>query len=106
LYLHKTGQLPPADETEELLFGSCIEAGSIQFWSRLNGVRVTYPLPIRRHPEYPFVLATPDAQISAREGLEFKSMSWHVARQIDECGLADVCPHYVLQAQQQMAVMD
>jgi predicted phage-related endonuclease len=89
-----------------MLFGRCIEAGGIEFWSRLNNVPVTYPLSTRRHPKIPFLFATPDAQISPEEGLEFKSMSWQLAREIDELGLAAACPHYLLQAQQQMAVMD
>lgn len=105
LYLRKIGEAPQKDETEEMLFGTCIEHGGIEFWSKLNGIPVKHPMPIARHPEYQFILATPDGEISESEGLEFKSMNWRIAKQVDEYGLAEICPQYVLQAQQQMAVM-
>lgn len=105
LYLRKIGEAPPKDETEEMLFGTCIEHGGIEFWSKLNGIPVKHPMPISRHPEHPFILATPDGEISAEEGLEFKSMNWRIAKQIDQYGLAEICPQYVIQAQQQMSVL-
>lgn len=105
LYLRKIGEAPPKDETEEMLFGTCIEHGGIEFWSKLNGIPVKHPMPIVRHKDYPFILATPDGEISESEGLEFKSMNWRIAKQIDEYGLAEICPQYVIQAQQQMAVL-
>ena len=105
LYLRKIGEAPAVETTEEMLFGTCIEAGGIRFFSELNNIPVRYPLPTVRHPEHPFVLATPDFEITPEEGGEFKSMSWQLARQVDQYGLAEVCPQYILQAQQQMAVM-
>lgn len=105
LYLRKIGKALEVETTEVMLFGTCIEAGGIRFFSELNNIPVRYPLPTVRHPEHSFVLATPDFEITSEEGGEFKSMGWQLARKVDEYGLAEVCPQYVLQAQQQMAVM-
>jgi putative phage-type endonuclease len=105
LYLRKVGEAPDIETTEAMLFGTCIEAGGIRFFSELNNIPVKYPMPTVRHPEHAFMLATPDAEITSDEGLEFKSMGWQLARQVEQYGLADICPQYVLQAQQQMACM-
>lgn len=105
LYLRKVGDAPDVETTEAMLFGTCIEAGGIRFFSELNNIPVRYPMPTVRHPEHVFMLATPDAEITAEEGLEFKSMGWQIAKQVDQYGLAEICPQYILQAQQQMACM-
>lgn len=105
LYQRKIGAAPDVQTTEAMLFGTCIEAGGIRFFSELNNIPVRYPLPTVRHPEHPFVLATPDFEISPEEGGEFKSMGWQLAKQVDQYGLAEVCPQYIIQAQQQMACM-
>lgn len=106
LYQHKLGLIPPVDETELMLFGKCIEAGGIRFWSELNQTPVQYPLPTKRHPQFAFMFATPDAQISERQGLQFKSMDFGIAKQIDQYGLAEICPHHIMQVQHEMAVYE
>ena len=106
LYQTKIGEAEPKDETELMLFGKCIEAGGIRFWSVLNETPVTYPLPTKRHPLHSFMFATPDAQIAERRGLQFKSMDYSVAKAIDAHGLSEAVPWYVLQCQHEMAVYD
>lgn len=106
LYLRKIGEAPDVETTEAMLFGTCIEAGGIRFWSELNKTPVTYPLPTKRHPVHQFMFATPDAQIAVRKGLQFKSMDFSVAKKIDEHGLAETVPQYVLQCQHEMAVYE
>ena len=106
LYQTKIGEAVPKDETELMLFGKCIEAGGIRFWSELNETPVTYPLPTKRHPVHQFMFATPDAQIAPRRGLQFKSMDYSVAKAIDAHGLSEAVPWYVFQCQHEMSVYD
>lgn len=105
LYLQKIGEAKPIEENRDLMFGRFMEAGGISYWSAMRGIDVKYPLPTIRHPEYPFILATGDAQIDAGHGLEFKTMEWWRWRQMAEAGIEDVAPEYVMQAQHQMLVM-
>lgn len=95
-------------ETEEnslMRFGRYIEPAIIALYQDEYNTSVTYPMPMARHEDWQFMLATPDAQESPEIGIETKSMSRHIAKQIDDQGLAEVVPHYVCQGQQQMAVM-
>lgn len=105
LYLRKRGEAPPKDETRAMVIGTEVEQSICRIWSRLNGQTPRYPLATVRHPEFPFILATPDAELSVEEGLEFKAMGSYRARQVEKYGLAEIIPEYVCQAQQQMAVM-
>lgn len=105
LYLRKIGQADPQEETRDILFGRFMEAGGIAYWSALRGIDVRYPLPTVRHKEYPFLLATGDAQIGEKHGLEFKTMDWFRWKRVEEDGIADAAPEYVFQSQAQMLVM-
>lgn len=104
VYLELRGEAPEREETAEMRFGTIIEPAIVELYQQQHGVQVTYPMPMHRHPEHEFMLATPDAELTPEVGLELKSMSSHRAKQIDEQGLANVAPDYVCQAQQQMAV--
>lgn len=108
LWLLKTGQAEPDDlsRNRDVLFGQHMEAGGIAYWSALRETPVTYPMPTVRHPEHSFIFATPDAQISERRGLQFKTMDFWRFKLLQELGVAEVIPEVVLQVQQEMLVMD
>ena len=104
VYLELRGEAPDTEETDVMRFGTIIEPAIAELYRQQYEAEIVYPMPMMRHPEHAFMLATPDAQLSAEAGLEFKSLSRHRAKQFDDEGLAAVAPDYVCQAQQQMAV--
>lgn len=87
-------------------FGTFMEPSIVAMYADEIGQELTYPMPMCRHPEWEFMLATPDAQQSSTVGVEIKTIGYHKAAQVLSEGIDDACPEYVLQAQQQMAVMD
>lgn len=68
-------------------------------------VTVEHDMPMYRHPQWDYMLATPDGQESPEVGVEFKDMNFNVFRQVDELGLIEAVPHYAVQCHQQIAVM-
>lgn len=106
LFHKKTGSLTEDFETDDLWFGKEVESVLVKFWEKKTGRKVLqHPCPMYRHPDYPFILATPDAIISQTEGLELKTMGWRVAAEMGEEGSDYIPDSYVIQAQQQMFVM-
>lgn len=106
LYRKKTGEADPVELNRDILFGQFMESGGIRYWEALRETPVEYPLPTVRHPKYPYMLATPDAKIGPRRGLEFKTMDFFRFRQLEMHGIAEVIPEYLLQVQHQMECMD
>lgn len=106
LFLRKTGQVEDEEQSRDLLFGNFMEAGGVRYWEALRETPVEYPMQTVRHPQYPFMLSTPDGRIGPKRGLEFKTMDFFRFKMVERDGIANVIPEYVLQCQQQMACMD
>lgn len=93
---------------EHVRFGKFMEPSIVAMYSDEIGKPLTYPLPMCRHEKWPFMLATGDAQEDDRTGVEIKTVDTRYAYESDviNLGLEECFPEYVLQAQQQMAVMN
>lgn len=87
-------------------FGLFMEPGIVAMYADEIGKDLVYPLAMHRHADWPFMLATPDAQEDAETGVEIKTIGWRRAGDVLDHGLEESCPDYVLQAQQQMSVMN
>ena len=95
------------EETKAMRRGKHMEPAIRGMYQDEFNVTVTHGLPMYRHAEWEFMLATPDAEEVAGEvGVEFKDMNFNVFRSVDELGLIEAAPHYALQCHQQMAVMN
>lgn len=106
LYHKKIGTLKEDSDNNHTWFGNKLESVIVEFWEKENGQKVLqHPCPMYRHPDYPFILATPDAIISETKGLEIKHMGWWVASEMGDEGSDYIPERYVVQAQQQMLVM-
>ncbi len=106
LFHRKIGNLQEDFETDDIWFGNELELTIVKFWERKHGRKVLmHPCPMYRHPDYPFILATPDAILGPDDGLEIKHMGWRVAAEMGEEGSDYIPDQYVIQAQQQMLVM-
>lgn len=105
IYLLKTGRWDGDPENDLMAFGKIMEPAIVKLYNHLRGVKLQYPFRTFRHPEHPYMLATPDAAFSDRHGAEIKSMDRWIAQAVNTDGLDDVKPDYVVQCQQQMAVM-
>jgi putative phage-type endonuclease len=105
-YLRKRGLIPDIEDNDAMRMGRKLEPVIISEFVERTGLEVKRaPCPLFRHPEYPFILATPDAELVNDELVEAKSMAWHSAQTLGEEGTDDIPYHFVMQAQQQMAVM-
>lgn len=107
LFHRKIGNLQEdLEDNEDIWFGNEFETPIVKYWEWKNERQVLmHPCPMYRHPDYPFILATPDAILGPKEGLEVKTMDWHIARQMGEEGTDFIPDQYVIQAQHQMLVM-
>lgn len=108
LYHRKTGELPEKEMggSIHLRRGVHLEPFIVAEYQRANpGIPIEYPMGTFRHPVHEFMLATPDAGLSELQGLECKSVGWRLADMIGEPGTNQLPPHWILQGQQQMAVM-
>lgn len=113
LYHRKRGNLPPVQENTAMRLGKALEPVVIQEWCLANGVEpAQYPVPMVRHREHAFVLATPDCILSTGELLECKTSSaWMLKKleaegELGEQGTDALPAEWLCQAQQQLAVTD
>ncbi|QDV49588.1 YqaJ viral recombinase family protein [Gimesia fumaroli] len=106
LFHRKIGTLQEDFENDDMWYGKEVEYLTAKYWERKNNRKILqHPCPMYRHPDYPFILATPDAKLSPKEGLELKSMHWRLAKEMGEEGTDFIPDSYVIQGQQQMFVM-
>lgn len=107
LYHRKRGELPPIEDNRAMRLGRLLEPIIADEFQRETGLFVDKKQPgLFRHPDTPWILATPDAEIDSDSLLEIKTMNERSAW--DELGeqYTDAIPHeWNLQAQQQMYVM-
>lgn len=108
LYAVKCGLIPPMEDTDAMRLGRKLEQVGVTEYAHRNGVAVRYTeCPMLRHPDYPFILATPDAVLENDDLLEIKTTTWRtkLGEQTAE-GDAEIPPEWVCQAQQQMLVTE
>lgn len=91
--------------------GLAIEPIIIQEYEIETGNQVDYPLPCYFHPDYSFLGATPDGMVLGSGGewdhpLDSKDSGVNMASHYGEEGTDDLPVDYLMQAQQQMLVMD
>lgn len=103
-----TGEVEGPKENDSLRFGNFVEPSIKAMYEDEIGRKLEYPLPMYRSEKWPFMLATGDAQLDSSHGVEIKTVDPWVARESDvlKVGLEEAFPHYVLQCQQQCAVME
>ena len=109
LWLRKTGQIPPIEETQAMKMGKLLEPVIAQLWEDETGFKVVKASAgdiIYQDPEHPWRIVTPDRfahEINPTTGkkakclLEFKSTS-------QDFDPDDLPPYYVAQCQFQMLV--
>lgn len=105
LYVEKTTDLPPEEETLGMKFGTIFEAPLVQHYCDVTQ-RSVRRHPSAVHPRYPWMRANIDRQIIKDPRgpgvLEVKTTNDWTGKGIQ--GLDDVPDHYYLQAQHYMAV--
>ncbi len=108
VYLRKTGELADIEPTEAMEFGTVMESAILRLWQNKTGQEVEqYPCPMFRHSDHKHMIATPDAQLTATEGVEVKSLDWRLGGRLptsDGDELTKDTPDYLIQAQHQLAV--
>ena len=108
LYHRKTGDIPDKADSESIHLrrGIHLEPFIVAEYQRANpGQPIEYPMGTYCHPVHEFVIASPDAGLSEVSGLECKFVGWRLADMIGEPGTNQLPPHWIIQGQQQMAVM-
>lgn len=103
LFHLKRGTLAPEDENDAMRLGKLLEPIVVSEFSRRSGERVAeYPLPMARHPQFHFMLSTPDAGIQGSALLEAKTSTWRT--KLGEEGTDDIPTGWLCQSQQHCAV--
>lgn len=106
VYQEKIGEIPPFAGNEHTRRGRRYEPLIAEDWEELNEKKLRrYPCPMFIHPDHSFIAATPDGEIDDDEGLEIKSSTFRMLDQLGDEGTDFIPQDWVIQAQQQMAVM-
>ncbi len=106
VFLSKTDQAEPSEETEQQWLGNHLEAVVGNLYARRLGVEV-FPETTLVHPDFPFVLATPDFRVRGPAGnwlLQVKSRGWADPAEWGEPGTDEIPFDTVAQCAQEMAV--
>ncbi len=108
LYLQKRGEIPETEENDAMWFGKQLEPVVVAAFERATGKKLTYPVPMMRHPKHEWMLATLDAYISGQDGIEeiveCKTTGWRTNSKLGEDGSDEIFDDWLFQAQHQMAV--
>jgi putative phage-type endonuclease len=106
LYHRKRGEIPPIEETDAMRLGRLLEPVVKAEWSHRTGLQFQDPNPpMYRHPRHACILATPDGIVTPTEVFEGKTAGFRMAREWGEEGSDFIPTSYLIQTQQQMAVM-
>lgn len=105
LWERKTGRAPEQEVTLPMLKGRYLEGPAAAYYAERTGRRLRRQ-PLKRHPEYPFLLASVDRQVLAGPdnptmALEIKVPGWRTFSEVKRMGLR---PYMILQAQQEALV--
>jgi putative phage-type endonuclease len=102
LFLEKTGQAEPQDETWEMGRGKALEPLLRQHYSDTTGRVVMLPKTALRSEKYPFMLYNPDGLSDDGRLVEFKTASY--GKEWGEVGSDEIPQEYLLQVQHGMVV--
>ena len=116
VYLDKTGQLEPVEETDAMRLGTLLEPVIQSEFLRRTGFNIAMsPMGLYRSEANPFMLATPDALLWPKNFYEgghvkpalgeWKSTTFRRAAELGEQGSDDIPSDWVCQCQQQMHVV-
>ncbi len=87
--------------------GKKVEPLIVEEFAALTGSPIMrYPCPMFASSRVPFILATPDAQLTETEGVDCKWMTSRGEAALGDDGTDAVPAHWIAQAQQQMYVME
>ena len=102
----KVGLIEPFQGNAHTARGTYLEPSIRRWYADEAGVTVTLPGTLR-HPEIPYILATPDGITDHEDGpriLEIKAPSFRTAHHWGEPGTDEIPDYYIPQVTQQMAV--
>ena len=109
LWLRKTGQIPPTEETQAMKMGKLLEPVIAQLWEEATGGKVVKASAkdiIYQDPEHPWRIVTPDRfayEINPETGKKTKCLNEYKSTSQD-FDPDDLPPYYVAQCQYQMLV--
>lgn len=113
LWLEKTGQMAPADETMAMVFGNAFEDGVAQLFERASGrtiIKSSAKLLIYQHPTYEWARVSPDRTYWIGEGRNVRDNSQKGVLECKTTGRRiaspeDIPTSWYLQLQFQLGVM-
>lgn len=106
VYLRKTIGSDDFEETEAIEAGRFMEPGNRNWYCHRTKQSLLDPNPMMyRHPDYPFIFATPDGIVTERLLLECKNAGEFMKKEWGDTETDNVPTDYLIQCQTQMAVM-
>jgi putative phage-type endonuclease len=105
VYLRKTGQIHDVIDNRAMRVGRRLEPVVIGEFCEETGEEVAlYPCPMVAHPDHPYMLATPDADLVSGRLVEAKTASLRTLRDWGPEGTDELPDQYLCQCQHQLAV--
>lgn len=106
VFLQKTGQLDDFEENEAIEAGRFMEDGNRRWYCHRTKTELLDPAPwMHRHPDYPFIFATPDGIVTPKLLLECKNTGEFIKKEWGDIGTDDVPTEYLVQSNIQMSTM-
>lgn len=106
VYARKVGELAETRDTEAMYWGRVLEPLVLTRFVEQAGLVVSQaPSPMFRSESNLFQLATPDAILADGTLVEIKTTNWRRAKQIGDEGSDAIPDEWLMQCQQQMAVV-
>lgn len=115
LFLKKTGRIPPQEDNDAMEMGRLLEPTVLTLYERRTGKKLTREHPMYFHAEHTFMAATPDAMAEQPDLLAVDAKTSTYRRynefasydddKFGEAGTDQMPIDYIIQAQQQAAVM-
>lgn len=107
VYMDKLGLGTPFEGNETTHFGNVLEQVIRDEYTRRTGNRLRVPKKMRRHREYPHMLANVDGLvIGERRGFEAKTSDKYLRTQWGPTGSDEVPPSYLIQVNHYMIVYE
>jgi putative phage-type endonuclease len=103
VYYEKLGLADAQPESDAMRWGTLHEPTIIAEFSRVTGLEVRTGLPIQRHEEFPWMLASLDGLVEDRQAI-VEAKTSRTADGWGEVGAAEIPSHYMTQVQHYMAV--
>lgn len=101
VYAEKRGEIEPEPENDAMRLGKALEPVVVAEFVRRSGLQVRQrPVALQRHPEWSWMLGTPDAILGDDELLEAKTGSrWAIADRFGDEDSDEVPEEYLIQCQ-------